>query len=68
MAGDTATSLIDGEPVLVAEDPAPNVAEIHFILPGEDLPVRPLLQNLSWVPMTRCPIYAPPRLSGVESF
>jgi hypothetical protein len=68
MASDTATFLIDGEPVLVAEDPAPNVAEIHFILPGENLPVRPSLQNVSWVPTLRCPIYTPPRLSGVESF
>jgi|LakMenEpi03Aug12_release.lakeMendotaPanAssembly.Ray.scaffolds.fasta_scaffold35653_1 hypothetical protein len=68
MAGDTVASLIDGEPVLAAEDPARNEAEIHFILPGENLPVRPSLQNVSWVPMLRCPIHTPPRLSGVESF
>ena len=61
MAGDTATSLIDGQPVLVAMNSVLDVAEIHVIQPVETI--------ADWVPpMTRSSSKVAPCLSGVESF
>ena len=61
MAGDTATSLIDGQPVLVAMNSVLDVAEIHVIQPVETI--------ANWVsPMARSSSKVAPCLSGVDSF
>ena len=61
MAGDTATSLIDGQPVLVAVNSVLDAAEIHVIQPVETI--------ANWVsPMARSSSKVAPCLSGVDSF
>ena len=61
MAGDTAASLIDGQPVLVAVNSVLDAAEIHVIQPVETI--------ADWVsPMARSSSKVAPCLSGVDSF